>query len=304
MDAPLRHRGEVVGAERAELDGELGSTHPLELVGVEFERHAVPPGGQQNLARLGDGEHPGLAEHVTTPGETFPRDRGQHLITQQPHVLRAARAMLGRHLMSAEERRYEIEPLLRRQRAHDAQLLALGLEIQAVARLHLDGRAAVGAQREQPGPGELPQIGFAAATGVADRLQDPAAGGGNRLVVLAQRPALVIVEPWHAEHGVGVTIDESRQEDALDFFDHGVPAPLGRAAQFPVRADGGDAAALDSHRGIAEDFDLGQLTPPAGTRRTAAGDDLPGSDEQGTQSAASRIGRRRPWRRAASRASG
>ncbi len=294
----------MVGTQRAEFGGELGPTRLLELVGVQFQGHAVTPGGQQNLARLGDGEHPRLAKHVTTPGQTLPRDRGQYLLAQQPHVLGAARAVLRRHLMSAEERRHETEPLLRRQGPHDAQLLALGVEIQAVARLHLDGRAAVRAQRQEPVPGELPQLGFAAAAGVADRLQDPAAGGSNGLVVLAERPALVIVEPRHPEHRVGVTIDEAREEDALDLLDQGVLSPLVRAAQLAVRADGGDAAALDSHRGVGEDFELGELRPPAGARRTAAGDDLPGPDEQGTQSEASRIGRRIPWRRAASRASG
>src|SRR5207245_9505772 len=61
---------------------------------------------------------------------------------------------------------------------------------------------------------------------------------------------------------------------------------------------------LDPYRGVGEDLDLGELRPPASARRTAAGDDLPGADEQGAQSEASRIGRRMPWRRAVSIASG
>ncbi|OLC06867.1 MAG: hypothetical protein AUH42_04675 [Gemmatimonadetes bacterium 13_1_40CM_70_11] len=77
-----------------------------------------------------------------------------------------------------------------------------------------------------------------------------------------------------------------------------------RAAQLAVGADGDDAAVCDPHRRIGEDLDLGELRPPAGARRTAAGDDLPGTDEQRAQSEASRIGRRMPWRRAVSRASG
>ena len=292
----------MVGAERAQLDGELRTPPFLELVGVQLQRQTVLPSGAQNLACLGDAEHARRAEHVAAAGQPLLGDRGQHLLAQQPHVLGAAPTVFGGHLVRPEERGHEMEPLLGRQGAHHAQLRALGCEVEAVARLHLDGRAAMRPQREQPGAGDLAQVGFAAGAGVADRLQDPAPGGGDGPVVFAERPTLLIVEPRRSEHGVSVTIHEAGEEDALHFLDDIVG--LMRAAQLVVGADGGDAAAVDADGRVGEDFQLGELRPPAGARRTAAGDDLPGADEQRAQSVASCMGRRMPWRRAVSRASG
>jgi len=118
----------------------------------------------------------------------------------------------------------------------------------------------------------------------------------------------VVVEAGRTEDGVGVTVDEAGVEHArdLDLFDRRLRiADCGlRSTELAKRADSRDPIAVDQDGRIAEDLQLRQLTAATGARRAAARDDRARAGEQGAQSLASCIGRRRPWRRAVSSASG
>src|SRR3989475_13078161 len=77
-------------------------------------------------------------------------------------------------------------------------------------------------------------------------------------------------------------------------------------ASFGARPAPADSLAVDQHGGVLEHLEVRHFTTTAGTGGSAARHDLPGADEEGLQSCASpsRIGRRIPWRRAVSTASG
>ena len=133
----------MVGGERAEFDGELRAPRSLELIGVELERQAVLPGGRQDGASLKYREHAGLAEHIAAGGQPLPRDGGNNFLAHPSHVLGAAFAVFGRDFVSAEKGGDERRSLRLPECANDAQLLELGLDVEAVPGLHLDRRAPV-----------------------------------------------------------------------------------------------------------------------------------------------------------------
>ena len=300
-DAGLRHSGQVIRAHGTELGGELGAAGPVQLVGVQFDPQAMVPGRRGDRARLSDGEHPGLAERITELGETLARHRGNHLVAEEAYELRPAVAVLGWHLMGAEEGGDERRPRLRRQAAHDAQLLTLVVEIEPVPRLDLDGGRAVREQHREPRTRDGDELVLRAGAHVPHRLENAAASGRDRLVVLAEGAALVIVEAWRAKDGVGVAVDEAGVQHPRYFHRLHV---AGCPSQLTIGTDRGDTIAVDEHGRVAKDFDLRHLATPARPRRAATGDDRPSPREQCAQSLASRIGRRTPWRRAVSSASG
>ena len=58
---------------------------------------------------------------------------------------------------------------------------------------------------------EVQEVALRSRSHVPHGLENATAAGGDRLVVLAERAALVVVEPRRAEHGVRVTIHEARE---------------------------------------------------------------------------------------------
>ncbi len=298
----------MVGTHRAELGGELGPARPFELVGVQLEPQAGGPGGGQDRARFGNAEDPGLAEHVAKPREAVAGHRGDHLRTHQAHVLPAAVAVLGRHFVRAEKGGDERRSRLGAEPADHAELLALRLDVEPVAGLDLDGRRAVRQKHGESRTGHGDELVFRARAHVPHRVQDAAARGRDGLVGHPERAPLVVVEAGRTEDGVGVTVDEAGVEHArdLDLFDRRLRiADCGlRSTELAKRADSRDPIAVDQDGRIAEDLQLRQLTAATGARRAAARDDRARAGEQGAQSLASCIGRRRPWRRAVSSASG
>ena len=300
-DAGFRHAGQMVGAHSAELGGERGAARLFQLIGVQLETQPAAPPGHQDRSRLRDGEHAGLAEHIAEPRQPFARDARDHPFAQQPHVRLAVGAVLRGHFVGAEERGDERGAGLRREALYHAQLLALGVEFEPVSRLDLKGRRAVREQRGEPRAGDGDEVVLGPGAHVAHRFQNAAAGCGDRLIALAEGAALVVVEPRSTEHRMGVAIDETGVQDAvhLDFIAGGV-----RLAQLAIGADGGDAVTVDQHRRVLQDLELRQLAAAARARRAAAGDDRARAGEEGSQSLASCIGSRTPWRRAVSSASG
>ncbi len=298
----------MVGTHRAELGGELGAARPFELVGMQLEPEAGGPGGGQDRARLDNAEDPGLAEHVAKPREVVAGHRGDHLRAHQAHVVPAAVAVLGRHFVRAEQGGDERRSRLGAQPADHAQLLALRLEVEPVAGLDLDGRRAVRQKHGESRACYGDELVFRARAHVPHGLQDAAARSRDGLVGRAERATLVVVEAGRAEDGVGVAVDEAGVEHPrhLDLLECGLRMADGGLGSSKVakRAYRHDPSAVDQHGRIAENFQLRQLAAATGARRAAARDDRARAGEQSAQSLASCIGRRRPWRRAVSSASG
>src|SRR6267378_1475335 len=119
----------------------------------------------------------------------------------------------------------------------------------------------------------------------------------------------MIVEPGCAEHRVRVAVDEAGKQDPGDLHYRHIPLHVTRCTlHVLVRTDCGDALAFDQHGDVLQHLQVRQFATAAGTSGSATRHDLPGTDEEGLQSCAppspSRIGRRIPWRWAASIASG
>src|SRR5205814_9566736 len=168
-----------------------------------------------------------------------------------------------------------------------------------VARVNFARRAAMGEQTAHPGPQERYEVALGPRPHIPHRLENTSAPGGHGLVVFTQRPPLVIVEPWCAEYGVRVAVDEAGEEDTRHL--HHIPTPLHVASRKPqvlVPTDRRDSVPFDQDGGVLEHLEVRHFTTTAGTGGSAARHDLPGANEEGLQSCASpsRIGRRIPWR--------
>ena len=140
--------------------------------------------GGQNLTAFGDAEHARLAKHVTAARQLLARHNRNHLVAHELDILSALAAILWRHLVGAEEGRDERRGQLGGEPLNHAQLLELRLELEAVPRFYLDGRRPPGDQRGEPAPSQDLELRFAPAAHIAHRLQNAAARGGDRLVVL------------------------------------------------------------------------------------------------------------------------
>src|SRR5512146_1107580 len=299
-DARIGDARQMVRRERAELRGQLGAAGTLQLIRMQLEREAGAPRARQDHTGFIHAEHGRLTEHIAAARQVLPGHRGEHLFDGPAHVLGPPLPVFGRDLVRAQERRYEVETF-RGEVADDAELLQLAFQLEAIAGLHLDRRAAVVPQRQQPGACQALEVRRRTRAHILHRLENAPARRGDRLIALPQRAALVILDPRSAENRVGVTVDEARKQCPGHFHDFDPATGLRRVA---ARPDPRDACALDQHGGVAQDFELRQFATAAGPSRPAAGDHGARADEQGPQSPASSIGSRSPSRRAVAMASG
>ena len=154
-------------------------------------------------------EHAQLAEHVAPLRQPFARHGRDHLARHQVHVLRAAGAVVHGILVGAHEGGRQADGLLLRQLADGAQHLQLGLDVQAVAALHLGRGRAVREHRRQARARGRHQLVLGGGARGGHRLDDAAASGGDLRVGGARQPALQLVAAIAREHQVRVGIDEA-----------------------------------------------------------------------------------------------
>ena len=116
-----------------------------------------------------------------------------------------------------------------REERERADLVLLG---QAVARLRLDRRRAVGEHRREPARDGRPQLGVRAGARRADGGVDAAALRGDRRVALAGEPAPDLGAAVAQPDGMRVRVDETRDDGAAG----GVDRVVGRAVPEYSRA--------------------------------------------------------------------
>ena len=101
-----------------------------------------------------------------------------------------------------------------RQGTRGAQLLALGVEVETVARLHFDRGHAFGDQGVQPPQGRIDERLFARRARRSHRREDSAAGPGDLVVARAAQAELEFVRAIAGMDQVGVTVDQPRSDPA------------------------------------------------------------------------------------------
>src|SRR5439155_19169431 len=186
---------------------------------MQLDRQSIAGGGGEDLATCRRAENTGLAEHIATPREALACDGRDHLLTDESYVLRALPAVLRRDLVRPEKRRDQCRRQFAGELTDNTELFQLGLQLEAVARFHLDRRRAALEQSGETRPRQRRQFLLGPGAHIVYRLQDAAAGRGDRLVIDAERAAFVIIEAGCAEDAVGVAIDESGEDDAGHLHD-------------------------------------------------------------------------------------
>ena len=149
---------------------------------MQLDGQAQAACGLEDLLGLGQREGDALAEHIDRIDQALGRQRGQHGAGDEVDVVLAAPCVLGRQRMRAQEGGAHGHAQGLAQAPGHAQLLALVLQRQAVARLDLDGADALVQQLLQARQGlgeQLVLAGLARGTHAGD---DAAAGACHLLV--------------------------------------------------------------------------------------------------------------------------
>ncbi len=179
-DPRLRRRGEVVGRGGAELGGQLRAAGRCQLVGVQPRLQPERRGGLEDAPRLVGGEDAGLAEDVGEARPAVGGDPGELLVDERADERLGAvrsRAELRRDGVGAEPGRHDVHRALAAEAVGDVEQPELRLEVQAVARLRLDGGDPVAEHLVEPAPAVGEQLALRGGPGRGDRRQDPATFG-------------------------------------------------------------------------------------------------------------------------------
>ena len=125
----------------------------------------------------------------------------------------------GRLLMRAHEGRHDVERSLAPEAGDDAEHLELGLELEPVTALDLDGRRPTLEHLGEPPAAHLEETLFVHFPHLADRSPDPAPAALDLEVALPADARLVLVRAIARKHGVRMRIDPARQHDAPGCID-------------------------------------------------------------------------------------
>src|SRR5262249_55008110 len=146
-------RGEMVGRGGAEFGGELGAARWGELVGVEPDAHPEPLRRPEDPPRLVGAEHALLAEDVAVARAAVGRHPWELLLDDRADVRLGpirSRSVFGRDGVGAEIRGDDVDRALATEPPGRLDQLDLGLEVEPVPGLRLDGRDAVAEHLVEP----------------------------------------------------------------------------------------------------------------------------------------------------------
>ena len=240
----------MIDGARAQLDRERDRPRLRELIPVEPQREARVPAGFEVPPRLGRVEGAALEEHVACFGEQ--RRSRQNLVEEEVEI-RVGVAELGRHGMRAKPGRDAA-------RCPDcAELCELGVAIEPIARLRLEGRRAMNAHPAAMSLGRCRQLVLARGARRSHGGKDPAAccvqlliagaGGAQRELADAisgeRRMRVAVDEPWDRGQATAVDLDDI----TLDRAEVGHP---------PHRFD---RAAMAQDKRVLHDLDRRELWP-------------------------------------------
>ncbi len=293
----------MVDRPRSELDRELHRPGLGELVAVQPEHEARSTARCQIAAGLAHIERASFEEDVGGLGEGG-RVR-QDLVDQELHV--GVRA----HVFELRRDRVSSEPGGDATcSANHPELRKLGLAVEAVPRLRLEGRRP---RLEHPSLVTLEraaQTVLAGSTSRTDRREDAASGRVELLVGRATRTQRELLDAVSGEAGVRMAIHESRngtESAAVELLESTV-----ERRELIHRADPGDAPFLAEHERVLDHVDLAERTAaersgdPRGARNLGEVTDQEASWRRRRRrhaSAPGTEGRSSPPERAASRAS-
>src|SRR5439155_21403683 len=125
---------------------------------MQLDRQSIVGGGGEDLATFRRAENTGLAEHIATPREALACDGRDHLLTDESYVFRALPAVLRRDLVRPEKRRDQCRRQFAGDLADYTELLQFVLQLEAVARFHLDRRRAALEQSGETRPRQRRQL--------------------------------------------------------------------------------------------------------------------------------------------------
>ena len=239
---------QMIGRQRAISRGKAGSAEIRELLRVKLHRQPQRAGALEHALDLGGGEGDTLAEAVHRIDEAL---RMSSLQGRQAYLVEigvGAAAVLRGDRVGAEEARAHPHRTLGGDSTGRAQHGELGLDIEAVARLDLDGRDALCEQRIDPGKGAGKERVRSCLPGRFDGGEDPAAGPGDVLVAHPLEPHLELARAVAAVHDMGVAVDQrGRDQTALQVAPRPGRVVVGHRIRPPAP---GDASAVHRHRAL------------------------------------------------------
>ena len=243
----------------AELDRERDRAGLGELVAVQAQDETGGAAGLEVAPRLGGVEGAALEEDVGRLGQE--RGLGQHLREHEVEVGVAVAVELGRHGVGAEEGR---DPARGPDRA---QRRELGLAVEPVARLGLEGRRARERHPVAVQPHRVRERVLAGGPRGAHGREDPAARRVELLVRHARRAQRELVDAVAREARVRVAVDETRnraEAPPVDLLHVAVERP-----EVAHRPDRRDQAVLAEDVAVVDPVDVGERAPAQ--RRRASG---------------------------------
>ena len=147
----------MVGRKRAEARRQGGAALVGELLGVQLDRKPEPTGRLEHLVSLPGGEADPLAERVDGIDEALRRRARQAVLAEELDELVGTTLVFGWQRMRAEKGGAHGHRKGVAEATRDPQHPRLGLAVEAVAALDLDGGHAFGQQIGETAAGALVQ---------------------------------------------------------------------------------------------------------------------------------------------------
>jgi len=211
---------EVVGRKRTKARGEAGGAQVRELVGVQLHRQAMPPRRFEDARHLLRRKADTVAEGIDGVGEPLRRDRRQPFLDDEVDVAVLVTPRFRRQRMRRQIAGRHSDPALATQAACHTKLPRFRVAVEAVARLHLDRRDALGDQRVQPRQRLAEQRCLIGLPGRRDGGEDAAALPGDLFVGRTLDPQLELARAVAGVHDMGVAIDQPGSDPAARAIRH------------------------------------------------------------------------------------
>ena len=242
---------QVVGGERSVPRGKTRPAEVGKLVGVKLHGQSEGACAPENAIDLGRAEGDPLAEAVHRVRQAL---RMSGLQRGQAHLVDVgvgAARVLRWDGVGAEEARAHPDRPLAGDAARGTQHRELGVDVEAVAGLDLDGRDPLGDQRIDAGEGAGEERLGGRLPGRFDGGEDAAAGPRDLLVAHPLEPHLELARAVAAVDEVRVTVDQRRgDKPAVEV------APRPRCTvggQYLRRPAPGDATTVQGYRALGDE---------------------------------------------------
>ena len=243
--------------------GQLGATQWRQLVGVKVDSPAVLPRAGKQAPGLLEAEDSCLAEDVDSFGEASAGDFGVDLVDELLHPAVGIVTALRWHLVRRKAGGMEIDRVPACGLSDDLEHPDLGVEIEPVTGLGLEGGGSVEEKGVEAGEGRNEQLFEARRPGGPHRGVDASARAGDLHVGLAAKAAVELVLPRSRPHWMGVGIDKPGKHATAIGIEH----PFGRCKTSVVLglvADEGDHAIITADDGSLVYLDFCKGAAPSG----------------------------------------